>query len=163
MTHFSFVGTVFARISHTSPTNAATFVSKGLVGTHTTPSPNRAHSASQGETRGVSGGGAISTLGPFCVGRRPCAAGWQNGVLCRFWALVGCAPEECREPAGQRCAYVCRCSEAPRPRGAALSLPVLVLHRRASEGCNRCDEGQREKFVNVTVVILFVVRVVAAV
>ena len=26
-----------------------------------------------------------------------------------------------------------------------------------------CDEGQREKFVNVTVVILFVVRVVAAV
>ena len=42
----------------------------------------------------------------------------------------------------------------------ALSLPVLVLHRRASEGCNRCDEGQREKFV---VVILFVVRVVAAV
>ena len=38
-----------------------------------------------------------------------------------------------------------------------------VLHRRASEGCNRCDEGQREKFVNVTVVILFVVRVVAAV
>ena len=48
-------------------------------------------------------------------------------------------------------------SEAPRPRGAALSLPVLVLHRRASEGCNRCDEGQRGKFVNVTVVILFVV------
>ena len=50
-----------------------------------------------------------------------------------------------------------------QPSGAALSLPVLVLHRRASEGCNRCDEGQREKFVNVTVVILFVVRVVAAV
>ena len=47
--------------------------------------------------------------------------------------------------------------KAPRPRGAALSLPVLVLHRRASEGCNRCDEGQREKFVNMTVVILFVV------
>lgn len=54
-------------------------------------------------------------------------------------------------------------SEAPQPRGAALSPPVLVLHRRASERCNRCDEGQREKFVNVTVVILFVVRVVAAV
>ena len=53
--------------------------------------------------------------------------------------------------------------QASRPRWAALSLPVLVLHRRASEGCNRCDEGQREKFVNVTVVILIVVRVVAAV
>ena len=90
-------------------------------------------------------------------------AGCQNGVLCRFWALVGGAPEERREPAEQRCAYARLRSEAPRPRGAALSLPVLVLHRRASEGCNRCDEGQREKFVNVTVVILLVVRVVAAV
>ena len=25
-------------------------------------------------------------------------AGCQNGVLCRFWVLVGCAPEERREP-----------------------------------------------------------------
>ena len=71
--------------------------------------------------RGVSDGGAISTLGPFCVGRRPCAAGWQNGVLCRFWALVGCAPEECREPAGQRCAYARRCSAGvAAPLGCAV-------------------------------------------
>jgi len=32
MTHFSFVGTVFARISHTSPTNAATLASMGFGG-----------------------------------------------------------------------------------------------------------------------------------
>ena len=78
-----------------------------------------AHSGSHAETRGISDGGAISTLGPFCVGRRPYAAGWQNGVLCRFWALVGCASEERREPAEQRCAHARRCSEAARPRWAA--------------------------------------------
>ena len=31
----------------------------------------------------------------------------------------GCAPEECREPAGQRCAHARRCPEASRPRRAA--------------------------------------------
>ena len=46
-------------------------------------------------------------------------AGCQNGVLCRFWVLVWCAPEERREPAGQRCAYAHRCPEASRPRWAA--------------------------------------------
>ena len=41
MTHFPFVGTVFARISHTSPTNAATFVSRGCGGytRHHIPQP----------------------------------------------------------------------------------------------------------------------------
>ena len=46
-------------------------------------------------------------------------AGYQNGKLCRFWALVVGAPEERREPSGQRCAYARRCSEASRPRWAA--------------------------------------------
>ena len=46
-------------------------------------------------------------------------AGYQKGVLCRFWALAEGAPEERREPAEQRCAYACRCSEASRPRWAA--------------------------------------------
>ena len=38
-------------------------------------------------------------------------AGCQNGKLCRFWVLVGDAPEERREPSEQRCAYARRCSE----------------------------------------------------
>ena len=46
-------------------------------------------------------------------------AGCQNGVLCRFWALVGGALEEHRKPSGQRCAYARRCSEASRPHWAA--------------------------------------------
>ena len=45
--------------------------------------------------------------------------GCQNGKLCRFWVLAGCTPEGRRKPAGQRCAYARRCSEASRPRWAA--------------------------------------------
>ena len=46
-------------------------------------------------------------------------AGCQNGVFCRFWVSVEGTPEERKEPAGQRCAYACRCPEASRPRWAA--------------------------------------------
>ena len=67
----------------------------------------------------VRGGGGITTLGAFHTFWKPCAAGCQNGELCRFWALVGCAPEERRKPSGQRYAYACRCSEASQPRWAA--------------------------------------------
>ena len=49
-------------------------------------------------------------------------AGYQNGKLCRFWALVGCAPEERRKPTGQRCAYARRC-----PVGVAAPLGCVIL------------------------------------
>ena len=78
-----------------------------------------AHSGSHGETRGVSDGGGITTLGAFFAVRKPCAAGYQNGKLCRFWVLVEGNLEERREPAGQRCAHASRCSAASRPRWAA--------------------------------------------
>ena len=45
----------------------------------------------------------------------------QNGKLCRFLALVGCVPEEHRKPAGQRCAYACRC-----PAGVAAPLGCVI-------------------------------------
>ena len=70
----------------------------------------------------VRGGGGITTLGSFCAVRKPCAAGYQNGKLCRFQALVGCTPKERREPAGQRCAYACRC-----PAGVAAPLGCAAL------------------------------------
>ena len=57
-----------------------------------------AHSGSHGETRGDSGGGGITTLGPFRTFRKPCVARCQNGILCRFWVLVRCASEGHREP-----------------------------------------------------------------
>ena len=78
-----------------------------------------AHSGLHAETGGVSDGGGITTLGAFHTVRKPCVAGYQNGKLCRFWVLAGCTPEGRRKPAGQRCAYARRCSEASRPRRAA--------------------------------------------
>ena len=67
-------------------------------------------------------GGGITTLRLFCVVRKPCAAGRQNGKLCRFWALVGGALEEHRKPSEQRCAYACRC-----PEGVAAPLGCVIF------------------------------------
>ena len=105
----------FFNFSHKRPTFAFTGESGYTLGFQR----KIAHNGTHGETGGVSDGGAITTLGAFCAVRKPCAAGCQNGKLCRFWALVGSAPEKRREPAGQRCAYARRCPEASRPRWAA--------------------------------------------
>ena len=147
MAHFSIVGTVFARLSHTSPTNGATFVSRDCGG-YTLAFANRiAHSGSQGETRGVLDGGAITTLGAFCAVRKPCVAGCQNGILCRFWALAGGAPEERREPAGQRCAYARRCLEAPRARRHAQPRCYTSLRTDGSRGSFRSQQQNAEKHI----------------
>ena len=94
----------------------------------------------QGHTRrnrGVSDGGAISTLGAFCVIRKPCVVRYQNGKLCRFWVLAGGAPEERREPAGQRCAYACRCSEGvAAPLGCVIFFAFVEI-----AACTPCTHG----------------------
>ena len=78
-----------------------------------------AHNGSHGETRGVSDGGWYHYPRTVPHVHQHPRAGYQNGKLCRFWGLVGCTPEGRRKPAGQRCAYARRCSEASRPRWAA--------------------------------------------
>ena len=88
-----------------------------------------AHKGLHGETRGVSDGGAITTLGAFYTFRKPCVAGCQNGKLCRFWVLAEGTPEEHREPSGQRCAYACRC-----PEGVAAPLRDPCSHVDCSAG-----------------------------
>ena len=105
----------FFNFSHKWPTFAFTPESGYTLGSRR----KIAHSGSQGETGAFRTGGGITTLGSFCAVRKPCAAGYQNGKLCRFQALVGCTPKERREPAGQRCAHARRCPEASRPRWAA--------------------------------------------
>ena len=102
--------------SHKRPTFAFTGESGYTHSAFGERSHTRAHTAKQGAFQM---GGGITTLGAFHTFRKPCVAGYQNGKLCRFWALVGGALEERREPAGQRCAHACRCSEASRPRWAA--------------------------------------------
>jgi len=74
----------FFNFAHKRPTFAFTGESGYTLGFRR----KIAHSGSHAETGGVSDGGAISTLGPFCAVRKPCVAGCQNGKLCRFWALV---------------------------------------------------------------------------
>ena len=105
----------FFNFSHKRPTFAFMSESGYTLGS----AQGIAHSGLHGETGGVLGGGGITTLGAFHTFRKPCVAGYQNGKLCRFWALVGGAPEERKEPSGQRCAYARRCSEVSRPRWAA--------------------------------------------
>ena len=86
-----------------------------------------AHKGTHGETGGVSDGGGITTLGAFHTFRKPCVAGYQNGKLCRFWALVGGALEEHRKPSEQRCAYACRCPEGvAAPLGCVIFIRMLI-------------------------------------
>ena len=110
--------TVSYRTFSTSLTNAPRLLSQPKAGTHPALEERlhtTAHTAKQGRFR----------WGRYYYPRRvphvrehP-RAGYQNGVLCRFGALAGGAPEERRKPSEQRCAYARRCSEASRPRWAA--------------------------------------------
>ena len=102
----------------TSLTNGPRLLSQAKVGTHSAfreRSHTRAHTAKQGAFRA---GRYHYPRHVLHVHELP-RAGYQNGKLCRFCALIRCAPEERREPSEQRCAYARRCSEAPRPRWAA--------------------------------------------
>ena len=96
----------FFNFAHKWPTFAFTGESGYTLGSRR----RIAHNGPHAETGGVSDGGAITTLGAFCAVRKPCAAGYQNGALCRFWGLVGGTPDEHRKPTEQRCAFARRCS-----------------------------------------------------
>ena len=110
----------FFNFSHKRPTFAFTGESGYTLGFRR----RIAHKGTHGETGGVLGGGGITTLGLFHTFRKPCVARGQNGKLCRFWVLAGCAPEERRKPSGQRCAYARRC-----PVGVAAPLGCVIFFR----------------------------------
>ena len=64
-------------------------------------------------------------------------AGYQHGKFCRFWVLVGDAPEERRKPTGQRCAYARRCSE-----GVAAPLGCVIFSISVEiAACMPCAQG----------------------
>ena len=115
------------------------------VGTHS-PLPTGSHTAAHRAKRGAFRmGGGISTLGAFHTFRKPCVARYQNGKLCRFWALVGSAPEKRREPAGQRCAYARRCpAGVAAPLGCVIPLLFLSPHRWASRFCSAASLAHRK-------------------
>ena len=92
-----------------------------------------AHKGSHAETRGVLGGGAITTLGLFHTFRKPCVAGCQNGILCRFWVLAGCTQKNAESlgTAMRLCASLSRGVAAPLGCVILLLLSKLRLVRPA--------------------------------
>ena len=116
-----------------------------------------AHSGLHGETGAVSDGGAILPSERFARFGNPARPGVRTAYFAAFWpwsgvltknaeslrnsdALMRVAVLRRRGPAGSRCSTAVSCA-------APVSFAVRY----------HCDEGQRGKFVNVTVVILFVV------
>ena len=83
-----------------------------------------AHGGSHAETRGVSDGGAITTLGAFRTFTNIPGPGIRTAYFAAFGSWPGGALEERRKPSGQRCAYARRCSE-----GVAAPLGCVILVR----------------------------------
>ena len=67
------------------------------AGTHS-PSPTGSHTAAYMPKQGPSGRGRYHYPRNVPHVHEHPRAGYQNGVLCRFWVLVGGAPKERREP-----------------------------------------------------------------
>ena len=88
-----------------------------------------AHGGSHAETRAFRMGGWYHYPRSVPHIHKHPRAGYQNGALCRFWALVGGALEEHRKPSEQRCAYACRC-----PEGVAAPLRDPCSHIDCSAG-----------------------------
>ena len=105
----------FFSLSHKRPTFAFT----GESGYTLAFRIKMAHNGSHGETRGVSDGGAITTLGAFHTFANLPGPGIRTANFAALGSWPGGALEERRKPSGQRCAYACRCPEASRPRWAA--------------------------------------------
>ena len=94
------------------------------VGTHS-PLPTGSHTAAYTPKQGPSGRGRYHYPRSVPHVHKHPRAGYQNGVLCHFWALVGDAPEERRKPSEQRCAYARRCSEGvAAPLGCVICLQL---------------------------------------
>ena len=68
---------------------------------------------------GLPDGAAITTLDTYCTFTNFPGPGVRTANFAALGSWPGGALEERREPAGQRCAYACRCPEASRPRWAA--------------------------------------------
>ena len=131
---------------------------KGAWRVHTPPQPLTAHTAAYTAKHGAFWMGALSRPSErFARFGNPAWPGVRTAYFAAFWpwsdvlpksaeslrnsdALMRVAVSRRRGPAGSRCSTAVSCA-------APVSFAVRY----------HCDEGQRGKFVNVTVVILFVV------
>ena len=121
---------------------------KGAWRVHTPPQPLTAHTADHRAKHGAFRvGGALTTLGPFRTVRNLCARSGQKSILCHLCMDRGDVGEKQRAFGTET--RTVRVS-VPRRRGTETRTVSFAVRYH-------CDEGQRGKFVNVTVVILFVV------
>ena len=105
----------FFNFSHKRPTFAFT----GEIGYTLVFRRKIAHKGTHGET-GAFWMGAVSLPSAHSARSRTSPGRVSERQTLPLLGLGrGCAPEERREPAEQRCAYARRCSEASRPRWAA--------------------------------------------
>ena len=124
----------------TSRTNGPRLLSRVKAGTHS-PSPTGSHTAAYTPKQGAFRMGRYHyPRHELHVHEHP-RAGYQNGVLCRFWVLVVGAPEERRKPAEQRCAYARRYSAGvAAPLGCVIfSVSVEIAARMpCAQGLSVC-------------------------
>jgi len=106
----------FFSLSHKRPTFAFTPENEYTLGF----TQKIAHKGTHGETGGRFGLGAITTLGTFRTFTNIPGPGIRTAYFAALGSWPGGALEEHRKPVEQRCAYARRCSEASRPRWAAL-------------------------------------------
>ena len=116
------------------------------AGTYATPAPNRAHSGSQGETGAFRVGALSLPSDRFARFGNPARPGVRTAYFAAFEPWSRGALEECRKPAGQRCVHARRCSEASRPRWAALPAAASCAASTISEVRYPCTEAQRKNY-----------------
>ena len=127
--HFS------SRLS-TSRTNGPRSLSRVKVGTHSAFGEG-SHTAAYTAKQGHFGWGWYHYPRSVPHVHKHPRPGCQNGKLCRFGVLTGGAPEECREPSEQRCAYARRCSE-----GVAAPLGCVIFFASVEiAACTPCAQG----------------------
>ena len=99
--------------------NGPRLLSRVKAGTHS-PSPTGSHTAAYTPKQGLFRMGALLLPSERSARSRTSPGRVSERQTLPLLGLGrGCAPEERREPAEQRCAYARRCSEASRPRWAA--------------------------------------------
>ena len=102
-----------------SLTNGPCSLSRAKAGTHSA-SLKESHTAARTPKQGAFRTGVVSLPSERSARfGNPAWPGGRTANFAAFWPWSGAALEERRKPAGQRCAYACRCSEASRPRWAA--------------------------------------------
>ena len=109
----------------TSPTNGPRSLSQVKVGTHS-PSPTGSHTAAYTPKQGPSGRGRYHYPRSVPHVHKHPRAGYQNGVLCRFWVLAGCTPKNAESlgTAMRLCASLLRRRRGPA--GLRSLLPVCI-------------------------------------